>query len=415
MDKSVILDPIHGYIEFDKMELSLFDTPQMQRLRRIKQLGFSNLVYPGANHTRFEHCMGTMHLASLFLKIQKESPGSISTVTDYGDLDEIVISALLHDIGHGPFSHATEKLIEQYTRRSHDDVRQILTETEVGDVLHEYGFSPSRISKHIAGKTPVSQILSSEIDVDKMDYLARDMHYTGVTSGSVDYIRLLNHLEYFENKLVLDAGGIRAAEGLLVSRTWMNVSVYYHHVSRISESMCSRACAYLLENKMIRPQKFAQLDDIGLMSIMREDEGFAGEIAKRLDDRNLYKRALYEGLNTVGNGVFEYRANTGRIEKEIAEAARVDPEYVIIDIPSKPEMAEMKALIMDGGMKKLTDASLFVRDLEHVQVSNWKMGVFAPKEHLEAVSKAAADFFEIETKPKTKQFTLSDILINGPE
>jgi len=409
MDKSVILDPIHGYIEFDKMKRSLFDTPQMQRLRRIRQLGFSNLVYPGANHTRFEHSMGTMHLASLFLKIQKETPRSISPVTDYDGLDEIVVAALLHDIGHGPFSHATEKLIEHYTRRSHDNVRSILFETEVGDVLHEYGFSPSRIAKHIAGKTPVSQILSSEIDVDKMDYLARDRHYTGVTSGSIDYMRLLNHLEYFENKLVLDAGAIRAAEGLLVSRTWMNVSVYYHHVSRISESMCSRACARLLENNKVRPQEFAQLDDIGLMSLMREDEGFAGEIARRLDERNLYKRALYEGLNTVGNGVFEYRANIGRIEKEIAEAARIDPECVIIDIPSKPEMSEMKALIMDGGMKKLTDASLFVRDLEHVQISNWKMGVFSPKEHLEAVSKAAADFFDIETKPKTKQFTLSDV------
>ncbi|MCL2863571.1 MAG: HD domain-containing protein [Methanimicrococcus sp.] len=410
MDKSVILDPIHGYIEFDKMKRSLFDTPQMQRLRRIKQLGFSNLVYPGANHTRFEHSMGAMHLASLFSKFQKENPSSVSAVTDDGALDEIVVAALLHDIGHGPFSHATEKLIEQYTRKSHDDVRQILSETEVGDVLQEYGFLPSRIAKHIAGKTPVSQILSSEIDVDKMDYLARDMHYTGVTSGSVDYMRLLNHMEYFENKLVLDAGGIRAAEGLLVSRTWMNGSVYYHHVSRIAETMSSRACAYLLENKIIRPQTFAQLDDIGLTSIMREDEGFAGEIAKRLDDRNLYKRALYEGLNTVGNSVFEYRSNIGRIEKEIAEAARVDPENVIIDIPSKPEMAEMKALVMDGGMKKLTDASLFVRDLEHVQVNNWRMGVFSPKEHLEAVSKAAADYFQIETKPKTKQFTLTDIL-----
>ncbi|MDV0445301.1 hypothetical protein MmiAt1_08720 [Methanimicrococcus sp. At1] len=415
MDKNVILDPIHGYIEFDKMKSSLFDTPQMQRLRRIKQLGFSNLVYPGANHTRFEHSMGAMHLASLFLKIQRENETAISAVSDYDALDEIVVASLLHDIGHGPFSHATEKLIEQYTRKSHDDVRHILAESEVGDVLNEFGFTPSRIAKHISGDTPVSQILSSEIDVDKMDYLARDMHYTGVTSGSVDYIRLLNHLEYFESKLVLDAGAIRAAEGLLVSRYWMNVSVYYHHVSRIAETMCSRACAYLLENQIVRPQEFARLDDIGLMSIMRNEEGFAGEIAARLDDRNLYKRALYTGYEAVGSGIFEQRKNVGRIEKEIAEDAHVEPEYVIIDIPSKPEMAEMKALVMDKGMKKLTDASLFVKDLEHVQIENWKMGVFTPKEHLEAVSKAAYDFFEIETKPKTKQIALTDLLENDSQ
>ncbi|MDR0767717.1 MAG: HD domain-containing protein [Methanosarcinales archaeon] len=413
MTRNVILDPIHGYIEFDELKSSLFDTPQMQRLRRIRQLGFSSLVYPGANHTRFEHSMGAMHLASLFQKIQRENKNSISDVSDYDSLDEIVAAALLHDIGHGPFSHATERLIEHYTRKSHDDVRQILTETEVGDVLKNHGFKPSRIAEHIAGKTPVSQILSSEIDVDKMDYLARDMHYTGVTSGSVDYIRLLNHLEYFESKLVLDAGAIRAAEGLLVSRYWMNVSVYYHHVSRISETMCSRACAYLLENKNLRPQELARMDDAGLMSVMRADDGFAGEISRRLDSRNLYKRALYTGVDSIGlNNIFEQRNRVSRIEKEIAENANVEPEDVIIDIPSKPAMAEMKALVMDGGMKKLTDASLFVKDLEHVQISNWKMGVFTPKEHLEAVSKAANDFFEIDMKPKMKQVSLTDLLGN---
>jgi len=413
MTRNVILDPIHGYIEFDELKSSLFNTPQMQRLRRIKQLGFSSLVYPGANHTRFEHSMGAMHLASLFRKIQRENKTSISAVMDYDGLDEIVAAALLHDIGHGPFSHATEKLIEQYTRKSHDDVRQILTKTEVGDVLKDNGFRPSRIAEHIAGKTPISQILSSEIDVDKMDYLVRDMHYTGVTSGSVDYIRLLNHLEYFESKLVLDAGAIRAAEGLLVSRYWMNVSVYYHHVSRISEAMCSRACAYLLEKQSVRLQEFARLDDIGLMSMMRADDGFAGEISRRLDNRNLYKRALHTGIDSIGmNNIFEQRKNVSRIEKEIAENANVEPEDVIVDIPSKPAMAEMKALVMDGGMKKLTDASHFVKDLEQVQIANWKMGVFTPKEHLEAVSKAANNYFDVDAKPKTKQIALTDLLGN---
>ena len=405
----MILDPIHGYIEFDKMKRSLFDTPQMQRLRRIKQLGFSNFVYPGANHSRFEHSMGAMHLASVFAKIQTENAEAAPELEKDG-LEEIIAAALLHDIGHGPFSHATEKLIEQYTRKNHDNVRHIISNNEVGDILKDSGFTPSKIAKHISGETPISQILSSEIDVDKMDYLARDMHYTGVSSGSVDYIRLLNHMEYYENKLVLGAGAIRAAESLLVSRYWMNVSVYYHHVSRIAESMCSRACADLLEKKCIRPEDFARLDDIGLTALMREDEGFAGEISRRLDDRNLYKRALYEGLDAVGDGVFEYRKNIKRVETEIAENAKVDPEYVIIDIPSKPELAEMKALIMEGNMKKLTDASHFIQVLGNAQVSNWKMGVFTPKEYLEAVSKAAADYFNIDSKPKVKQYTFSDVL-----
>jgi HD superfamily phosphohydrolase len=412
MEKSIILDPIHGYIEFDTLKQLLFDTPQMQRLRRIKQLGFTNLVYPGANHTRFEHCMGTMHLASLFLKIQRDNKiaafgaSGLESELEKDDLDEIVVAGLLHDIGHGPFSHATEKLIEQYTRKSHDDVKHILSSSEVGDILKDYGFAPAKIAKHIAGETPVSQIISSEIDVDKMDYLARDMHYTGITSGGVDYIRLLNHMNYYENRLVLDAGAIRAAESLLVSRYWMNVSVYYHHVARIAESMCARACAALLKSQNIHPQEFARLDDVGLVALMREDTGLAGEMAYRLDNRNLYKRALYEGIDSVGPGIFEHRKNIERVEKEIAETAGVEYEEVIVDIPSKPEMAEMKALIMKGNMKKLTDASHFIQVLENAQVSNWKMGVFTPKEHLEAVSKAAENFFGVENKPKTKQFNL---------
>ncbi|WNY27568.1 HD domain-containing protein [Methanolapillus ohkumae] len=404
MEKSVILDPIHGYIEFHELEQRLFDTPQMQRLRRIKQLGFSNLVYPGANHTRFEHSMGAMHLASLFLKIQ-----NLDENVGESKLDEIVVSALLHDIGHGPFSHATEKLIENYTHKKHDDVFHLISKNEVGDVLKDFGFTPSKIAKHIAGDTPQSQILSSEIDVDKMDYLARDMHYTGVSSGSVDYMRLLNHMNYYEDKLVLSNNAIRAAESLLVSRYWMNSSVYYHHVSRISETMCSRACGRLLESGAIRPSDFSRLDDLGLMCVLRNADGFPGEIAERLDNRNLYKRALYDGLEVVGTGVFEHRKNIPRVEKEIAENAGVDPEYVMVDIPQKPELAEMKALIMDRTVKRLSDASPFVKVMETAQAGAWRMGVFSPKEHLEVVSKAAYDFFGISKKPKTKQFKLTEL------
>ncbi|MDV0447439.1 hypothetical protein MsAg5_13300 [Methanosarcinaceae archaeon Ag5] len=400
MEKSVILDPIHGYIEFNEFEQRLFDTPQMQRLRRIKQLGFSSLVYPGANHTRFEHSMGAMHLASLFLKVQEP---------ENNKMDEIIVAALLHDIGHGPFSHATEKLIETYTNRKHDNVSDLISKNEIGDVLKDYGFTPSKIAKHIAGDTPLSQILSSEIDVDKMDYLARDMHYTGVSSGSVDYMRLLNHMSFYEDRLVLSASAIKAAESLLVSRYWMNSSVYYHHVSRISETMCSRACSHLLEDKVVRPADFARMDDMGLTVTMRNADGFPGEIAERLDNRNLFKRALYDGLDIVGTNVFEHRKNIPRIEREIAENAGVDPEYVMVDIPQKPEMAEMKALVMDRTMKKLTDVSPFVHVLAVAQESVWRMGVFSPKEHLEVVSKAAYDFFDVSRKPKTKQFRFSDI------
>jgi HD superfamily phosphohydrolase len=171
----VIRDPVHDYIEIDELALSLIDSPEVQRLRRIRQLGFSNLVYPGANHTRFEHSLGVYHLTR-----------QLASQVDEQQQKELLAAALLHDIGHGPFSHATEDIIEKYTRKSHDSVGELLKKSTIADVLKEHGLSPISIAAHIRGETYPGQILSSEIDVDKMDYLVRDAHYTGVAFGLVD-------------------------------------------------------------------------------------------------------------------------------------------------------------------------------------------------------------------------------------
>ena len=114
----VVLDPVHGYIELDEIVQELLATPQIQRLRRVRQLGFSNLVYPGANHTRFEHSLGTMHLASMLMK-------NLDSIDEDKKL-EIRVASLLHDVGHGPFSHVTENVIYKYTRRRHDEIKEII-------------------------------------------------------------------------------------------------------------------------------------------------------------------------------------------------------------------------------------------------------------------------------------------------
>ena len=114
----VVLDPVHGYIELDNLAQDLLSTPQMQRLRRVRQLGFSNLVYPGANHTRFEHSLGAMHLASTLTR-------SLDSIEEDRKI-EVKAATLLHDVGHGPFSHVTENIIDKYARRRHDDVKEIL-------------------------------------------------------------------------------------------------------------------------------------------------------------------------------------------------------------------------------------------------------------------------------------------------
>lgn len=396
----VVLDPIHGYIELDDFIQELLATPQMQRLRRVKQLGFSNLVYPGANHTRFEHSLGAMHLSSLLTK-------NLDSIEEDKKI-EIRAATLLHDVGHGPFSHVTENVIDKYTRRRHDDVKEVLGKEEIKDILKKYGISPGDLAKHIKGETSLGQILSSEIDVDRMDYLVRDAHYTGVAFGVVDYNRLINQMNFYEDRLVVNQGGLKAAESLLVSRFWMNTSVYYHHVTRISEAMCSKAVEYMIEDQELDPFRLRQMDDIDLVAAMRNSTGYAEELSQRLDARKLYKRTLYVGLEDVGKGVLKYRDKIQRVETEIAELAGVDPQYVLVDIPKTPEMLEMRAMIKsDRRMTPLNEASHFVSILQEAHMGNWRMGVYSPREYCQAVGKAAKDYFEV--KKAIKQFKLTDI------
>ncbi|KKG15389.1 HD domain-containing protein [Methanosarcina sp. 2.H.T.1A.15] len=275
-------------------------------------------------------------------------------------------------------------------------------------MLKKHGISPGDLAKHVKGETSLGQILSSEIDVDRMDYLVRDAHYTGVAFGVVDYNRLINQMHFYEDRLVVDYGGLKAAESLLVSRFWMNTSVYYHHVTRISEAMCSKTVEYMIKNRELDPARLRQMDDTDLIAAMRNASGYAGELARRLDARKLYKRALYTGLEDAGKGVLKHRDKIERTEKEIAELAGVDPQFVIVDIPKTPEMLEMKAMIKaDHRMIPLNEASHFVSILQEAHMDNWRMGVYSPKEHCEAVGKAAKEYFNV--KKTTKQFKLSDL------
>jgi HD superfamily phosphohydrolase len=392
----VIRDPIHDYIELDDLALALIETPQVQRLRRIRQLGFSNLVYPGANHTRFEHSLGVYHLAKHLVK-----------QVDEQQRNELLAAALLHDIGHGPFSHATEDLIIRYTRKSHEDIEDFLRKGEISDILKDYSLSPSVIAAHIRGDTDPGQIIHSEIDVDRMDYLVRDAHYTGVAFGLIDHVRLIHELKFNENRLVLNIGGLQAAESLLVSRFLMHPTVYFHHVSRIAESMCENAAQYMIEGGL-DPKLFRRMDDCTFMMEMKDSGGYASEIAERLENRRLFKRALYTDFDSVNIEVIKLRKNKKRVENEIAQRAGIDPGYVLVDIPEKPDIAEMKAQVMvNGKMISIDKASNLVASLEKAQLDNWRLGVFTPLEFREKVGIVAREFFEV--KKDIRQFKLTEI------
>ena len=395
----VVRDPVHGYIELDELAQAILDTPQMQRLRRIRQLGLSHLVYPGANHTRFEHSLGTYHLTCQLLE-----------QIDIPQPEEIKAAALLHDVGHGPFSHVTEELIRRYTRHGHDEISHILKQPEIATVLDNFSIQPSSIMSHVKGETTLGNILNSEIDMDRMDYLVRDAHYTGVAYGVIDLERLIHSLKFHEGLFVIGAGGLQAAESLLVSRFFMHPTVYFHHVSRIAETMLLRACEHAISEGILDPAGLQLMDDGMLETTLMQAGGYAGELIDRIRNRKLFKRSLYASLPSIsGNVVERYRSNPKRLEKELAEEAGVPEGYVLADIPDMPDMTEMKAMIVvNDKLVNLEQVSPIVNNLEQAHMDNWRMGIYTLPEHRDSVTITSRQLFQV--KKDTRQLDFSEML-----
>ncbi|WP_456329651.1 HD domain-containing protein [Archaeoglobus sp.] len=384
MEKS-IQDTVHGVIKLEDWMVEIVDTPQFQRLRRINQLGFANLVYPGANHTRFEHSLGVMHVTRL---LQKR----------IGFDDVVVAAALLHDIGHAPFSHGSERLLEKYAAYNHESISKVVR-GELKDKLNDLGFKISEIEAIVTGKR--KSVVNGEIDADRMDYLVRDSHYTGVAYGVFDIYRLIDKIK-FDDAVIVEQGGVKAAESLLISRFLMYPTVYFHHVCRIARKMYERAMERIIESGF-EVERLLTMDDMEAMMLLKEREK---EIYDRLNNRRLFKRAVYVSRRSLDFREV-MRVNERRAEKEIAEIAGVDEKYVIVDIPPVEEMKESGVMVeTDGELKPLEEVSLLVKALKDATAENWRLGVYTEKEFVDKVGKAAADYFGIE---KVVQKSLDEI------
>ncbi|MDF0590940.1 HD domain-containing protein [Candidatus Methanocrinis natronophilus] len=396
---TTIRDPVHGYVELNSLALALADTGAMQRLRWIKQLGLANLVYPGANHTRFEHSLGAYHLSGLLAH---------RIGLDEEDGAEIQVAALLHDVGHGPFSHATEKVLSRFLREGHEKVEGRLRRGEVAEVLSDRGINPHRVQRLIMGETPLGEIVSGEVDVDRMDYLIRDAHYTGVAYGVIDHQRLMETMAMRDGHLVLEEGGVQAAESLLVSRLLMYPSVYFHHVSRIAQKMLGMGVRIMVEAGA-DPRKIRDMDDLELTAAMTEAGGYPGEIIGRIRARRLFKRAVYVGRNRLDSPGLVDRGREGRIAEEIADLAGIDPLYVLVDNPDLPRIAEGNVTIVgrDGEMRPLREVSPLVTIMERAHHAAWRLGVYTTEENRDRVKKAATSYLNIGRNPL--QHTFEDL------
>ncbi len=380
MDKKdkFIRDSVYGDIKLSKFEVEVMDMPQFQRIRRIKQLGLISLIYPGANHTRFEHCIGTMNLASM-----------LATKLDLSE-DEIEllrISGLLHDVGHGPFSHVSEGVLSF----PHEKLTEhVIEKTSMHDLLDEK-FDTKKIVEIINGDGPLGPIISGELDVDRMDYLLRDSHNTGVAYGVIDYERIISNLT-LDDGLVLDIKGVQAAEGALVSRYFMYPSVYQHHTTRIINTMFRRALKMEIDAGKIKEMDMYKYDDSDIISLFRRsDDEIVRDMINRIDNRILPKRVKTIRLDNFKNPEKLYKIEQKTLrkaEEEIAEDFNMDKNYVFINIAEYPRFDEMKTQVnVDNKLYPLTEISNIIGALSKARFNIPDISIYVPIEEKERFEK----------------------------
>ncbi len=421
----IIHDSIYGTMKVEPLELDLMETLEMQRLNGIKQLGLSYLVFPGANHTRIEHSLGTGHLAKRISDVLTlEKP----------ERDLLVSAGLLHDVGHGPFSHTLETTLEQAIGMNHMDLtKRIITGEEdniskeereafphvprVREVLEDHDVNADEVANLISTPHPshsttlhmdkgqeffnekgyLTQLINSPIDIDQIDYLLRDAYYTGVAHGIIDADRLVQTFAIHHNDLVVDRKGLSALEGMFVARALMFSSVYFHKTVRIAELMLARA----VENwKGLDPSSIQRMVDSELMSSLTEQGGFQKDIAMKIKYRKLYKKA-YVGKKkdmteeqAEGLKRFEDPRERKKVERELCKRTSAPEGYVIVDYPpaeikrTEPRISKTDIRVLDNGkVRFFKHASDMGRMIEARDAADWLVMIAADRPYVEKVSK----------------------------
>jgi HD superfamily phosphohydrolase len=351
-----IKDPVHGYVYITEAEKNVIDSYPMQRLRRLRQLAGSEYVYPGANHTRLEHSIGVMFLAGQVL----ENPNVSQAVTDE-EVAACRISALLHDCGHGPFSHVFESLLLKNLEKTHEDLTSwIVEKSEVADNLSKMGFRPGEVAAlavgklHKSGKAFLDQIISSAVDVDKQDFIVRDTYHTGAEYGFIDVYRLIHALDVLGENLAVELGALSALEAFMIARIESFKSIYFHRVGRAAQIMLSsamqKADRELGLTAFKTPEEYLALDDYTVWSALKKcpaSKAVIGDLERRRMLKCAYERTFYE-KDAMVSDLFKRESYRLQMQSEIAREASVSIESVIIDVPTVPSVPYHHAVLMES-------------------------------------------------------------------
>ncbi|MCG3087027.1 HD domain-containing protein [Sporosarcina cyprini] len=343
LEEKVFKDPVHRYIHVrDQVIWDVIGTREFQRLRRIRQLGTTYLVFHGAEHSRFQHSLGVYEI------VRRIIDDGFSGRAEWNDEERLVTlcAALLHDLGHGPFSHAFEKVFsldhEQFTQRI------LVGDTEVNAVLRKVSPDfPQKVADVIGKTYPdklVVSMISSQIDADRMDYLQRDAYYTGVSYGHFDMERILRVMRPAEEQVVIKFSGMHAVEDYIMSRYQMYWQVYFHPVSRSAEVILMKILHRARQlhnsgyqftydpvhfrsffNQTFQLEDYISLDESVLLAYFqwwrKEKDAILADLCDRFINRRLFQYAEFDPAK-------EYR-KIGKLEQLFKDAG-LDPEYYLV-------------------------------------------------------------------------------------
>ncbi len=360
-----IRDTLWGSVTVDPVAAKLLDTPPMQRLRYVRQLGLAHLVYPGATHSRFEHAVGAYHLARRALANLREAGALASLPADEPAV--IACAALLHDVGHYPFSHALEEIGAPH----HEVLSEwLVTRGPVADVLRTEiaADAPERIFALICGKSPspLQGLISGSYDLDKIDYLRRDSLLCGVPYGVIDEGRLIQAMRLLRDpqsgKLAIGiaAKGLAAVESLLFAKYQMYRNVYWHHAVRSATAMYKRIVEQALERKAVRLEQLGAFTDEALLHAV--GEGGADPMVASLRERRLFKRAFEASAAELPGDALEWISTdlprVRAVEASLAAELGLAPTDVLLDYPAKTQMLGLDLLVeeRDGSVRRLTES-----------------------------------------------------------
>jgi hypothetical protein len=433
-DEAHFRDPIHGHIFFEKAPAAVLATYEIQRLQCVRQLSTCYLVYRSANHTRFEHSVGVAYLAGKAVHTLQLAEGSLPPKIKLDSRDRLVaeIAGIIHDAGHGPFGHMCETVL-QWTGASiheHEEITHQVVRGEFHDidkehfcgleplssVLEKIGKSPrvnmtlEEFASMVKGELPperlfLAELISSPIDVDRIDFIPRDTMFVGTSQGGVDVDSLVRSFRVVEttptmtnrlwpaNELAIDISGLTAFEALLTTRDHMYAEIYSQAVNRAAQAMLVRATKRLLDNDKIDHRQLVRMTDEQLLSTLEtEGDDYSKDVVRRIRTRQIFQRIpeleyMYDDLTEVWSEIYRLIKNPElNLSLEDGIGSELSPPLekgqLIIDLPS-PEAArlfEREALVRTrSGPQKLEMVSPLIRFFnKNALQRRWRMMVFAP-------------------------------------